>query len=206
MTEQELRSLFDFQRFAGNAALARKISGMEERRRKSRSKRRGPVPLPQDLEEQLYLQYHGKVSGYMKSSVANPRDAEDLLTLVFLRAIEFLKGHPDEMKNAAFHIYVFARGAVRDYLGRKGRPFAPGGSAQGAGLAEKRLLREETLELLPRAMDSLEEQEGDLVLLYCWHGYSLQMAAELLNISGKSAKALQESALKKIGQVLFQQK
>ena len=160
--------------------------------------------------EELYVNYRDKVMRYINSHVSNEHDREDLLQQVFLNAVAALDGYDSSRAATGTWLYAIARNAVTDYFRRSGRePLAvdePDGEVYGGAYdgaePEERLLTQETLEALARALEQLPERERNIVIWRFYHGFSARETAEKAGVSYANARFLQHQALKKLQQYL----
>ena len=70
-------------------------------------------------KEALYLEYRDKVSGYVFSRLNNPKDAEDLVSEVFLKVYEKYRSFDAERASVSTWIYAITKNTVTDYLRRQ---------------------------------------------------------------------------------------
>ena len=71
-------------------------------------------------KEAIYRDYHGKVSGYIRSKINSPQDAEDITANVFLKVYEKLDSFDESKASLSTWIFTIARNTLIDYYrGRK---------------------------------------------------------------------------------------
>ena len=151
------------------------------------------------LGERLYLDYHGKVSAYVRGKISDPHEAEDVVSAVFLKAMERLHTYDENRASLSTWIYTITRSVVADYYrARKlhgeyldymdAVPDIPAEEDAGEAL----------LALLAEGLGALRENERDLIILHYHKGLTLKRAAELLGMSYINAKVLHKKALNRL--------
>lgn len=167
--------------------------------------------LTEQLEltyENLYLQYRDKVFRYIRSRVTDSNDAEDLLSVVFVKAMEHYSEYDAKKASISTWIYTITHNTVCDYYRKrasKGNTIFLediGYDLFVGNVVEEAYLEEERLEELSHALDKLGEQAGDLILLRYYQGLSLKEAAAALQISYANAKYIHHTAMKKLQCIL----
>ena len=152
--------------------------------------------------EELYLQYHDKVERYIRSHVSGVDDREDLVHQVFLNAMSAIDSYDLTKASPGTWLYTITRNAVTDYYRQRQRgPVLVelhDVSAVTGDDAEELTLRQEMLEILADALESLPARERDIVVWRFYHGLSAQETAEKVGVSYANARFLQHSAMKKL--------
>lgn len=153
------------------------------------------------LREQIYLDYKDRVYGYIITRVANPHDAEDLLSCIFLKIYQKLDQYDSTKASLSTWIYTITHNQVCNYFrskARQGHMADPEGvtdlSDGGESFIET-LIKEEELEALAIALERLPERERDVIILRYYHGYTPTEVAVLLKVSYSNAKFLQHRAI-----------
>ncbi len=151
---------------------------------------------------EIYLAYRDKVRSYIRSRVSNPEDAEDLCSDVFLKVQKHF-GDYDQGKGAvSTWIYAMTRNTVIDYYRtRKVYEEIPEEFSVEADPGEE-LYRKETLQELAEAMDTLTEEERDVIVLRYYHELTLQEIALKTHLSYGQTKLRHNSALQKLGKAM----
>lgn len=152
-------------------------------------------------KEQIYLEYRDKVYAYIRGKVADPHEAEDLQSCVFVKVFQGLGGFDRTRASLSTWIYTIAKNTVYDFFRLRrvheeldtDRQEAEG--LQGRDLAEGLVLAEE-LERLSHALEKLHERERDLIILHYYKEYTLKQIAEMMGMSYGNAKVVHKKALK----------
>lgn len=151
------------------------------------------------LGERLYLDYHGKVSAYVRGRIQDVHEAEDVVSAVFLKAMERLETYDENRASLSTWIYTITRSAVADYYRSRQRhgeyidymnavpdiPFEEDDS-------------EALLARLAEGLGALREKERDILILHYYKGLTLKHSAELLGMSYINAKVLHKKALNRL--------
>jgi len=152
-------------------------------------------------KEQVYLDYKDRVYGYIIAKVANSHDAEDLLSCVFLKIYQKLEHYDSTKASFSTWIYTITHNEVCNFFrARAKRGFVADIEditelSDGAEPFIEKLLKEEEIEALAKALERLPERERDIIILRYYHGYSPMDVAELMKISYSNAKFLQHRAI-----------
>lgn len=157
-----------------------------------------------DKEETVYTEFHPKVSGYIKSRILHPQDAEDLVSAVFLKVYGALISFDESRASLSTWVYTITRNTVNDYFRRNGKMQPPEDieelslSAPEQEIPEEILLREENLDLLADSLAKLPQRERDMIILLYYHEKSLKETASLLQMSYGNAKYLHHIAINRL--------
>lgn len=146
-------------------------------------------------QERLYLEYRGKVLGYIRSKVSSREDAEDLCSDVFEKVFRSIESFDGERATLATWIYRIARNAVIDYY-RRQRPTEelPETLACEDRLDEG-ILREEGLDELAQALERLTPELSALIVLRYFDGLTLTEIAQRMDLSYGAVKLRHQKAL-----------
>ena len=146
-------------------------------------------------KEELYREYRDKVSGYVFSKLYDTKDAEDLVSEIFLKVYEKYSTFDPARASVSTWIYTITKNTVTDYL-RRNRTYSelPDDFPDGECLSDG-ILREESLRELSRALSQLDERSRTLIIFRYYRQMSLKDIAERLGISYAYAKVLHKSAL-----------
>ena len=146
--------------------------------------------------EELYQTYHDRVMRFFLCRVADLKDAEDLTSEVFLKAIRALPRFDPEKASPSTWLYTISRNTLTDHL-RRNPPSEPlPEDAAENDLTEERLMREDTLRELAAALKTLPTEERDIVILRYYNGYPLTEIARLMCLSYGAVKLRHNKALK----------
>ncbi|MHB8780135.1 MAG: RNA polymerase sigma factor [Candidatus Geothermincolia bacterium] len=162
----------------------------------------------------LYDLLFDEIYKYISWSVDRPQDAEDLTEEVFLRALRAI-GHLEEgatISKAWF--YRIARNMVIDHHRRRGRrreigldsvaesENPPGAHDQGL---EQGWEREETRQMVRQAMEQLNEEQRQVIVLKYFSGFSNAEVGQVLGKREGAVNAMQYRALRRMERVLRRQ-
>lgn len=142
--------------------------------------------------EEIYAEYHQKVSAYVRGKVQDLHQAEDLVSAVFLKVVQGLDGYDPAKASVSTWVYTITRNTVTDYFRTRRAVVA----------LEDYMLdqsddvpNEEALDILADALLRLKENERDLIVLHYYKGYTLKAAAEMMGMSYINAKVVHKKAL-----------
>ena len=142
--------------------------------------------------EEIYAEYHQKVSAYVRGKVQDLHQAEDLVSAVFLKVVQGLEGYDPAKASVSTWVYTITRNTVTDYFRTRRAVVA----------LEDYMLdqsddvpNEEALDILADALLRLKENERDLIVLHYYKGYTLKAAAEMMGMSYINAKVVHKKAL-----------
>lgn len=149
-------------------------------------------------KEQIYLDYHGKVFGYIRSRLNDTPTAEDLASDVFVKVYEKLDTFDETRASISTWIFTITRNTVTDYF-RTRRTFSeiPEALADDGFVAEE-IENEEMLETLAQALGTLETRLRDILILHYYSGKTLKEIAAKMGLSYAYVKVLQNKALEKL--------
>ncbi len=153
--------------------------------------------------EELYIQYHPKVLGYIVNRVGNRSDAEDLASTVFLKVFKNITAFDDKKSSLSTWIYTITRNTVIDYF-RRDSSFSPISETEASSdNVEDHLLHNEMLEALAIALEKMAERERDIIVLHYYREKTLIEIADMMKISYSYAKVLHKKAIKELKATLF---
>ena len=141
--------------------------------------------------EQIYLDYYGKVSAYIRVKVENFHDAEDLTAQVFEKIYTRLDSFDESKASLSTWIYTIARNTVTDHF-RTRRIHVDIDKLYGLPAPEADT---DVLEELADALMTLKEKERDLILLHYYKGLTLKETAEKVGMSYINAKVIHKKAI-----------
>lgn len=155
--------------------------------------------------ESIYTEYRRKVLGFVRSKVANPADADDIVQTVFLKVYSRLEKYDERKASLSTWIYTVTRNTVYDYLREKrNRPTSdlPELTVVSEEETYESVMRRETLEELACALEKLPQEQRDAVILLYYKGLDRQTVAEMFGISYGRLRYLHDKALKRLGELL----
>ena len=149
-------------------------------------------------KEAIYRDYHGKVSGYIRSKTNSPQDAEDIAADVFLKVYEKLDTFDETKASLSTWIYTITQNTLTDYF-RTRKVFAEIPETIEDDISvEEEVCNAEMLETLADALETLEERERDIIILRFYCGKTLKDISVQMGISYAYVKVLQNNAFAKI--------
>lgn len=146
-------------------------------------------------QERLYTDYYSKVMAYIRARVSNREDAEDLCADVFEKALRASDGFDASRSSPGTWIYAITRNAVIDYF-RKSRPTEelPEDLAEDE-LPEDGLLQRELLDSLAAALEKLDPELTDIIVMRYYDRLPLSDIAGSLGMSYGAVKLRHQKAL-----------
>lgn len=158
------------------------------------------APISEKEKEKIYLEYRDKVYAYIRGKVADPHEAEDLQSCVFLKVFQGLGRFDRGKASLSTWIYTITKNTVYDHFRlRRVHEKLDTDSHEAAGLyggdLAEGLVSEEELDRLACALERLKERERDLIVLHYYKEYTLKQIAELMGMSYGNAKAVHKKAL-----------
>ena len=151
--------------------------------------------MAEQMRDDIYRDFHGKIYAYIQSKVNDRFLAEDLTADVFLKVYEKLGSFDESKSSLSTWIYTIARNTLTDHyrtrkvLGEIPETFAVSGSI------EDDVCNNEMLDILADALDKLDERSRDIIIYRYYSGMTLKAIAETLNISYAYVKVLHNKAL-----------
>lgn len=151
--------------------------------------------MTEEQKSELYLNYAGKVRGYIQNKINDATAAEDLTAEVFLKVYEKLDSYDETRASLSTWIFTIARNTLTDYYRtRRVHGEIPETLASEEDIEED-ICRDEMLETLADALEALDERSRDIIVLRYYSGLTLKVIAERLGISYAYVKVLHNKAL-----------
>lgn len=147
-----------------------------------------------ETKEAVYIEFHEKVTHYVRGKVRSPHDAEDIVSDVFVKVYEHLDRFDDTRASLSTWIYTVTRNTVIDYY-RKKQYYCELDESLAADTDEDGLLKEELLGELADALEALDTRSRDIIILHYFSRLTLRTIAERLEISYSYTKLLHNAAL-----------
>lgn len=147
------------------------------------------------LNDQVYIEYKDRVMRYLLKKVQNLHDAEDLASEVFLKAFKKLESFDESKASFSTWIYTVARNTVIDYYRTRKDSTELDENLTVSEYADTSLLKNETLEILADALESLDERSRNIVILHYYNGLTLKSISDAIGISYSHTKLLHNKAL-----------
>ena len=145
--------------------------------------------------EQVYLQYSGKVTGYLQARLHNRAVAEDLCAEVFEKALRKQEGYDPEKSAVSTWIFTITRNTLIDYYRRRKPSDELDENMADDQELDEDLLSGETLGELAAALRKLPQQMMDIVVLRYYDGKPLTEIATMMNLSYGAVKLRHQNAL-----------
>ncbi len=145
--------------------------------------------------EQIYLDYRGKVMGYILARVRNRAEAEDLCMDVFEKVQRKLPDFDQEKASISTWVFTITRNTVIDHY-RRTRPSEELDETMSDDTqVDEHLLRTESLSELAAALRSLPRELTDIVVMRYYDGKTLTEIAEIMGLSYGAIKLRHRNAL-----------
>ncbi len=152
--------------------------------------------------EQIYLQYKGKVFGYIRSHVNSYADAEDICSDVFEKIRLKLDTFDPEKSRLSTWIYSVTRNSVIDFYRRYRHQDEPDENMADETSIDEGLLKAESLSMLAQALKGLNEQQRTIIVLRYYQNKPLTEIAEILGLSYGAVKLRHQAALESLRKVM----
>ncbi len=145
--------------------------------------------------EQVYLEYHDKVSRYIRARVQGWADAEDLCSDVFEKVQRRLPDYDPSKAAVGTWIFTITRNTVIDFF-RRNRPSEElDETLRDDFETEASLLNSETMGELASALKNLPQQMRDIIVLRYFDRKPLTEIATIMGISYGAVKLRHQNAL-----------
>lgn len=143
--------------------------------------------------QQVYADFYPKVRAYVRGKIQDPHEAEDLVSVVFLKVMKKLSSYDSAKASLSTWVYTITRNTVTDHFRTRHTMAA----LEDYMLDEEPApdLRDDALEGLADALQTLKEKERDLVVLHYYMGHTLKTVAEMMGMSYINAKVIHKKAL-----------
>lgn len=149
-------------------------------------------------KEEIYKEYYKKVYGYIISKINHTQNAEDLASEVFIKVYEKYDMYDYSKASLSTWIYTITKNTLTDYYRtRKVFEIIPENLETDFSI-EDNICNAENLEILAKAIDSLDEREKTIIVSRYYSGKTLKEIANNLNISYAYVKVIQKNALEKL--------
>lgn len=154
-----------------------------------------------DLEafSELYRRYLSPVYRYIRTRVSTDRDAEDLTEMVFMKAFEALDTYEERGAPFSAYLYRIARNATIDHY-RSDEPVDPLVDLEwiesGDVEIEKRLIEQQLVSKIMRAMNALPENYQEVIRLRVLLDLPTRQVAEWMGRKPSTVRVNLHRALK----------
>lgn len=148
-----------------------------------------------EAKDAVYQEYRDKVARYIHGKILHYQDAEDLVSVVFVKVYQKLEGFDSSKASMSTWIYAIARNTVTDYFRtRKIYSEFTEDMSYDTGI-ENELLTNEMLDCLAETLEKLSERERTLIVLHYYSGYTLVKIADMMKMSYANIKIIHQKAL-----------
>ena len=145
--------------------------------------------------ERIYLQFSGKVTGYLQARLHNMAAAEDLCAEVFEKALRKQDGYDPEKSSLGTWIFTITRNTLIDYYRRQKPNDELDENLADETEIDEDLLSGETLSELAGALRKLPQQMMDIIVLRYYDGKPLTEIAAIMQMSYGAVKLRHQNAL-----------
>ncbi|GED29176.1 MULTISPECIES: RNA polymerase sigma factor [Brevibacillus] len=151
---------------------------------------------------ELYDEYFDRVNRYLRCRVQNPWDADDLTTVVFLKALEKFEQYSRTSPFASW-IFRIAHNTFVDFV-RKNRELPVdqedllGAEQDDTWQPERQALTKEEIRLLRDRLDLLSQDQKDVLMLRYFADLKIAQVAEVLGKTESSIKMISYRGLQKL--------
>ena len=152
--------------------------------------------------EDIYQRYYSKVLSYLLSRVRPPEDAEDVCSEVFEKVLRGLNTYDASRGAISTWIYRIAHNAVLDRARKRHPTEELDESLVSEKLIDDTLLRSENLSALAAALERLDEDRRDVIVLHYYEGYTLRTISEQTGISYRTVIRREQEALSQLKYLL----
>ena len=153
----------------------------------------------------LYDEYYDKIAHYAYVRVGNKKEAEDIASEVFLKALESIKSYQDQGVPMQAWLFRIAHTQVVDHL-RKASKYKTVSiddveipvETDPADTAETNIM----MDSVKKAMLNLTENQREVIRLRFFGGLSSQEVARVLGKNDGAVREMQRAALDRLKQLL----
>lgn len=152
----------------------------------------------------IYMKYLDPIYRYIYFRVnQNRQEAEDLTELVFFKALERVDKYKENGHSFRAWLYTIARNTVVDHWRRGSNTSILSIDVEnGEKTPEENLIFEEENKDLLEAVDQLNEEQRQLVVMKFIEGLENKEIAEILNKREDAIRAMQYRALKQLRKIM----
>ena len=153
------------------------------------------MTVTEQRKNEIFLEYHKKVVGYICHKTGDPYLAEDLTSEVFIKVYDKLEDFDDQKASLSTWIFTIARNRLTDYF-RTRRVFSEvPETLEDTSSVEDSILNVEALDELAKALEMLDERARKIIILRYYSGKTLKDIAEEMDVSYAYIKILHAKAL-----------
>lgn len=164
--------------------------------------------------DEIYAEFYHKVLLYVRARVHDAHESEDITSDIFVKVMQSHGQYDSEKSMLSTWIYTIAANTIRDHYRRlsvKSRHSYDMEEETLEALAYEEdscmdgLFREETLNLLADALQTLTERERIIVIMHYYKNISHKEIADHLDLSHANVRFINHKALEKIRDYFTQQ-
>lgn len=152
--------------------------------------------------EDIFRQYHSKVLSYVMSRVRPPEEAEDVCSAVFEKVYRGLDTYDERKGSLSTWIYRIAHNAVLDHIRTQHPAEELDESLASEEQLDDALLRDESLTALAAALERLEDDEHDVIVLRYYEGCTRHEVSERMGLPYHTVVRRERAALSKLKELL----
>ncbi len=156
------------------------------------------MAFTQPEQEQLYLEYHDKILGYVRGKIYNQWEAEDIVSGIFVKIYKNIDKFDRERASVSTWVYTITRNTVVDYFRAQKQVYSLDAMVVDVGKSDENILREENLDLLADVLRRLEPRERTIIINHYYKERTLKDIAEMLGMSYANIKLVHQKALGKM--------
>lgn len=151
--------------------------------------------MTEQQKAEIYEQFSSKVLHYIQSRVCDSYLAEDLCSEVFVKIYDKLGSYDPDKSALSTWVFTIARNTLTDYYRTRRITEEIPETLACAGSFEDDICRDEMLETLADALESLDSRSREIIVLRYYSGMTLKAISERLGISYAYIKVLHNKAL-----------
>ncbi|MBQ1566886.1 MAG: sigma-70 family RNA polymerase sigma factor [Erysipelotrichaceae bacterium] len=153
------------------------------------------MPIKTSIDE-IYEEYYQKVFSYINSRINNYHDSEDLCEDVFTKVFKNLEKFDESKSALSTWIFNITKNTLIDFYRTRHDSYELLDNYEYE--EEKNAVSETELADLANALNKLNDEERDIIVLKYYEGYSLKEIGEKMSLTYGVVKLRHNSALEKM--------
>ena len=153
------------------------------------------MPIKTSIDE-IYEEYYQKVFSYINSRINNYHDSEDLCEDVFTKVFKNLEKFDESKSALSKWIFNITKNTLIDFYRTRHDSYELLDNYEYE--EEKNAVSETELADLANALNKLNDEERDIIVLKYYEGYSLKEIGEKMSLTYGVVKLRHNSALEKM--------
>ncbi|MCR4621584.1 MAG: sigma-70 family RNA polymerase sigma factor [Clostridiales bacterium] len=150
----------------------------------------------------IYATYSGKVMRYIMTRVQRRAEAEDLCEDVFEKVLRRINDFDETKASVSTWIFTITRNTLIDHF-RKFRPSEEISEEIPSDMSvETPMLERETLDELADALNRLDQEQRDIIVMLYYDKKPMTEIARLMNLSYGAVKIRHQKALSALRQYM----